>query len=183
MRKGGRPKNKRITRVGVFLDRVSRQVVRVMASSKLHKNFGDMLGTIVVRPFQDGGEWVTLAASNELDVAMKERGYVHVRPSDVAVIRGDLKKSPELAVGVDAGQAIAKLALQKDPADIHQDTDGQDERSLEGLMGNLPMFKDELPLVEQVMVNCGNTVEPSPIVHPEIAGRGVECAHGRAAWK
>jgi hypothetical protein len=50
-------------------------------------------------------------------------------------------------------------------------------------MGNLPMFKEELPLVEQVMVNYGNTIEPSPIVHPEIAGRGVECAHGRAAWK
>jgi hypothetical protein len=50
-------------------------------------------------------------------------------------------------------------------------------------MGNLPMFKDELPLVEQVMVNYGNTIEPSPIVHPEIAGRGVEYAHGRAAWK
>ena len=75
MRKGGRSKKKRITRGDVFVDRVSREVVRVMASSKLHKNFGDVLGTIIVRPFQDDGEWVTLAASNELDMTMKERDY------------------------------------------------------------------------------------------------------------
>jgi len=93
------------------------------------------------------------------------------------------EKSSGLTVGVDVDQALARLTNQKDPVDIYQDTDGQDDRSLEGLMSSLPMFKDELPLVEQVMVNYGNTIEPSPIVHPEIAGRGVECAHGRAAWK
>ena len=44
------------------------------------------------------------------------------------------------------------------------------------------MFRDELPLVEQAMVDGGGKIEPSPIVHPEIAGRGVEYAHGRAAF-
>ena len=73
--------------------------------------------------------------------------------------------------------------MQKEPVDTYQDADGQDNSSLEGLMNSLPMFADELPLVEQVMVNYGNTIEASPIVHPEIAGRGVEHAHGRAAWK
>ena len=44
------------------------------------------------------------------------------------------------------------------------------------------MFVDELPLVEQAMVDYGNVIEKSPIVHPEIAGRGVEYSHGRAAF-
>ena len=32
------------------------------------------------------------------------------------------------------------------------------------------------------MVDYGNEIEKSPIVHPEIAGRGVEYSHGRAAF-
>ncbi len=46
------------------------------------------------------------------------------------------------------------------------------------------MFADELPLVEQAMVDYGNEIEieKSPIVYPEIAGRGIEYAHGRAAY-
>jgi hypothetical protein len=41
---------------------------------------------------------------------------------------------------------------------------------------------EQLPLVEQAMVDYGNEIEKSPIVHPEIAGRGIEYAHGRAAY-
>ena len=44
------------------------------------------------------------------------------------------------------------------------------------------MFADELPLVEQAMADYENRIEKSPIVHPEIAGRGIEYAHGRAAF-
>jgi hypothetical protein len=51
MKMGGRSKKKRITRGDVFIDKHSRQVARFMASSKLHKNFGGVLGTIIVRPF------------------------------------------------------------------------------------------------------------------------------------
>ena len=32
------------------------------------------------------------------------------------------------------------------------------------------------------MADYGNVIEKSPIVHPEIAGRGVEYSHGRAAF-
>ena len=46
----------------------------------------------------------------------------------------------------------------------------------------IPFFSKPPLLVEQAMVDYGNAIEKSPIVHPEIAGRGVEYAHGRAAY-
>jgi hypothetical protein len=183
MRKGSRSKKKRITRGDVFVEKATRQMVRVMAASKARKNFGGVLGTIIVRPLDEDGEWLTLRTGNDMDQTISERDYAFVRPSNMSVIRGDLKKAGGLTIGVDVDRAPSLLAMQKEPVDMHQDVDGQDNSSLEGLMNGLPMFAGELPLVEQVMANHGNTIESSPIVHPEIAGRGVEHAHGRAAWK
>jgi hypothetical protein len=44
------------------------------------------------------------------------------------------------------------------------------------------MFKDEKALIEQVVFDYGNYLEVSPIVHCELAWRGVEYVNGRATW-
>lgn len=113
MRKGSRSKKKRITRGDVFVEKATRQVVRVMAASKAHKNFGDVLGTIIVRPFDEDGEWLTLRSGNDVDQTISERDYAFVRPSNISVIRGDLKKAGGLTIGVDVDHALSLLAMQK----------------------------------------------------------------------
>jgi hypothetical protein len=44
------------------------------------------------------------------------------------------------------------------------------------------MFRDEKALIKQVVFDYGNHLEVSPIVHCELAGRGVEYVNGRATW-
>ena len=60
-------------------------------------------------------------------------------------------------------------------------TDGP-ATSLIEVLSQLPMFKNEKALVEQVVHDYGNFLEVSPIVHCEVAGRGIEYANGRAKW-
>jgi hypothetical protein len=113
----------------------------------------------------------------------KERDFLHVRPSCITVERGERTKCADLRVRVCVGHCLQIATCLKEPKDTHVDTAAADDTtSLEAALGRTPTFADELPLVEQAMVDCGHTIEASPIVHPEIAGRGVEHAHGRAAW-
>jgi hypothetical protein len=57
-----------------------------------------------------------------------------------------------------------------------------DSDTLESVVGNLSMFKNELPLIEQIVNDFWNVLCVSPIVHCELAGRGIEYANGRAKW-
>ena len=117
-------------------------------------------------------------------------------PHDVVLSEGDINLTPYVAPAPalppaddsgddsdsDDGLPIAQM-LEKKPNDTCIDHAAADDTSsLEAVLGKIPMFANELPLVEQAMVDYGHTIEASPIVHPEIAGRGVEHAHGRAAW-
>ena len=114
---------------------------------------------------------------------MTETIYAYVRPSDIVVVQGELKQASGLVIAVDIERSLKIAASTKSLAELYRDENAnQDTSNLNSLLGSIPMFADELPLVEQAMVDYGNAIEKSPIVHPEIAGRGVEYAHGRAAY-
>jgi hypothetical protein len=186
MNKGSKSKKTRVTRNDIFINRESGQLVRVMMSDKSHKAFGDLQGPITVRPFiqsdDDENVW-NLVQDKSQDVEIKERGCLYVRPSCVEIISGDRSKCKDLRVRVEVGHCVAIASFLKEPNDTHIDHAAADDTSsLEVVLGKIPMFANELPLVEQAMVDYGHAIEASPIVHPEIAGRGVEHAHGRAAW-
>jgi hypothetical protein len=98
-------------------------------------------------------------------------------------MRGQLSKSSSLKVAVDVNRAILVATKASTPAEMYRDENQSvDTSNLSAVLSAIPMFADELPLVEQAMVDYGNEIKKSPIVHPEIAGRGIEYAHGRAAY-
>jgi hypothetical protein len=186
MNKGAKSKKVRITRDDLFINRETGQLVRVMKSDKSHLEFGDLRGPITVRPFvqsEDDQDIWDLVQNKSQDFEIKERDFLYVRPSCITVERGERTKCADLRVRVCVGHCLQIATYLKEPNDIYVDTAAADDTtSLEAVLGRIPMFADELPLVEQAMVDYGHTIEASPIVHPEIAGRGVEYAHGRAAW-
>jgi hypothetical protein len=187
MRTGAKKAKSRVTRGDVFVNKTTKEVVRVMKSSKEHTHFGCLTGTITVRPFEPGAGDMemlyTLQTTSANDTTMREHDYAYVRPSNIIVTRGELSSSNGLMVGLDVDHAIACAAEVECPNDAYRDDNAAaDESNLSFILGGIPMFADELPLVEQAMVDYGNRIEKSPIVHPEIAGRGVEYAHGRAAF-
>ena len=193
MKKGVKKRKGRITRGDIFINRATGGLVRVMSASKDHQHFGDMKGTITARPFtQHGNDDETpsafspfdLRADKSHDFEMLEREHLYVRPSSITVLRGALSKTSSLRVRVDVGHCQQIEQLLEDPKQIYVDSASSlpSTANLEAVLSKIPMFVDELPLVEQAMVGYGNSIEASPIVHPEIAGRGVEYAHGRAAW-
>ena len=186
MRTGAKAKKKRMARGDLFVRQDTKELVRVMKASKEHRTFGDMLGIITIRPFTrdpDGTPLYTLRGSSTHDTTMLERECVYVRPSDIIVTQGELAKATGLTVAVNVDRILSRAADFKTPVDMYLDNNAEDDtNNLQGILATIPMFTDELPLIEQAMVDFGNKIEPSPIVHPEIAGRGVEYAHGRAAF-
>jgi hypothetical protein len=157
-----------------------------MKASKEHRAFGDMLGIITIRPFTrvpEGTPLYTLRGSSTHDTTMLERECACVRPSDTIVTQGELAKATGLTVAVNIDRVLSRAADFKTPVDTCLDNNAEDDtNNLQGILATMPLFTDELPLIEQAMVDFGNKIEPSPIVHPEIAGRGVEHAHGRPAF-
>ena len=188
MRTAGRKKKTRISRGDIFVVKQSQELVRVMTASKEHRHFFDFQGKIVVRPFLRRGEdpHYTIRSGATHDFEAREVDLAYVRPSSVTVITGSIKKATGLSVGVDVLFALNRAVEyqgSENPAGVYVDENGgySEEATLKSILSAIPMFADELPLVEQSMVDFGNAIEPSPIVHPEIAGCGVEYAHGRAA--
>jgi hypothetical protein len=189
MNKGAKSKKVRVSRGDLFINRVTGGLVRVMASTKAHRHFGDLEGHVVARPFHtqelpaedDSDELVEtwgLAADKNVDITMHERDCIHVRPSCVTVVRGELQKSVRLRARVDVPHCrrVAEFLLRDNPDDpraICIDDGAADGGmdSLEAVLSKIPVFADELPLAEQAMVDWGNEIEASPIVHPKIAGR------------
>jgi hypothetical protein len=84
-------------------------------------------------------------------------------------------------VDLDAAEELA--ATQQPPEIIYHDPGSEeDDKNLEAVVGKLPMFVNELPLIDQMIKDFGNVLAVSPIVHCELAGRGVEYANGRAKY-
>ena len=121
------------------------------------------------------------------DFTIVEMDYVYVRPSSIVVITGTLGRAEGLriAVDIDYYMTMAKRVQDSEgPIALYHDCSNTDEptTSLIEVLSQLPMFKNEKGLVEQVVHDYGNFLEISPIVHCEVAGRGIEYANGRAKW-
>ena len=152
---------------------------------KGHKQFGDLLGTLSFRPFtpQDGASLsYVLDPSPQHDVELMEMDLTYVRPSKVVTMSGSLSRAQNLRVAVDVGACVLFAATFENPLDLYQDTNHNQIASLEDVIGKLPMFVNELGLIAQVVADYYNILEISPIVHCELAGRGIEYCNGRATW-
>ena len=104
-----------------------------------------------------------------------EREYMFVKPSKIIVGQGELSKATGLKIAIDIEDVIAAAATATTPEEIYTDiNEKEDSNHLHSILSAIPMFADELPLVEQAMADHENRIEKSPIVHPEIAGRGIE---------
>ena len=185
MRKGAKAKKKRICGNDIFINLETKELVRVMAASKEHTKFGDLRGTIRARPFNfvDGEvPFFFLHPNKSRDFDFQEDYHVYVRPSATVVLAGERSKATGLRVFVDLYESEEVAALLVNPVDIYQDTDDEDDDNLEALIGRLPMFVNELPLIDQIVKDFGNILAVSPIVHCELAGRGVEYANGHAKY-
>jgi hypothetical protein len=172
----------RISRGDIFINKVSKIVARVMSSDKEHTHFGCLTGTIIARPFvpTERDAFFSISSYASDDFQMTETIYAYVRPSDIVVVQGE---ASGLVIAVDIERSLKIAASTKSLAELYRDENAnQNTFNLNSLLGSIPMFADELPLVEQAMVDFGNAIEKSPIVHPEIAGREVEYDHRRAAY-
>ena len=165
MNKGAKSKKVRMTRDDLFINRETGQLVRVMKSDKSHLEFGDLRGPITVRPFvqsEDDQDIWDLVQNKSQDFEIKERDFLYVRPSCITVERGERTKCADLRVRVCVGHCLQIATYLKEPNDIYVDTAAADDTtSLEAVLGRIPMFADELPLVEQAMVDYGHTIEAS----------------------
>jgi hypothetical protein len=87
-------------------------------------------------------------------------------------------------VAIDVNHAITRAALcAETQVDMYHDENAVNSTlHLHALLGGIPMFASELPMAEAAMSDYGNKIDKNPTVHPEIAGRGIEYAHGRAAF-
>ncbi len=88
---GSKAGKKRVSRGDLFVHKEQKTLVRVMKVSKEHQSFGDMLGTITVRPFtfsRPAQLSYTLQTSGAHDVHLTEYEYAYVRPSNVVVTQG-----------------------------------------------------------------------------------------------
>ena len=191
MRKGPKTKKKRFSGGDIFINRATNELVRVMKSHKDHTKFHDLRGTISARPFVfvDGAvpQFTLMSvATHDIDIAVAD--YIYVRPSNVIVIQGDLKKAAGLRIYLDIDEniAVSMGVAANNPTDpdalYHDEKAEEDDLNLETVLGKLPLFLNELPLIEQIVADAGNLLSVSPIVHCELAGRGVEYTNGRAKW-
>ena len=115
---------------------------------------------------------------------MLELDYHYVRPSHVVTVVGQLSRAAALRTSIDVGAYGFLASNIEDPLQLYQDTGSTDSdaSSLEAVLGKIPMFANEKSWIEQVVFDFGNMLEVSPIVHCEIAGRGIEYCNGRAKW-
>jgi hypothetical protein len=200
-RLGAKAKKKKVSSKDIFIDNDTKELLRVMKvvpdtydPPTVHKKFRDLQGTIVARPFVfvDGDvPQFSLHSTKVHDRELIEDNCTFVRPSSITVTNGSLGKSADLRVYVDvpACEELAagirnneRLPDQTRLNGIYWDEDAEEEDNLQSIIGKLPMFVNELPLIEQIVKDYGNILAVSPIVHCEIAGRGVEYANGRAKW-
>jgi hypothetical protein len=97
-----------------------------------------------------------------------------VRPSKLVTVTGDLKRAQNLCVSFDLPACLQfAAAFDDNPQEIHQDIQHNQQCSLEEVLGQLLMFVNELGLIAQVVADFDNILEISPIVHCELAGRGI----------
>ena len=192
IRKGGKAKKKKVTGGDIFINKATKDLYRVMKVGRDHKNFGDLMGTITARPFVTHDGIVphhTLPSNSRADISIVECDYTFVRPSAVITVTGSLSRSDGLRIALDPAayeDAVGVLELAADWKwiDLYQDDEGmkKDPSSLMEIIGGLPMFVNELSWIAQVVHDFHNELEISPIVHCELAGRGIEYANGRATW-
>jgi hypothetical protein len=106
-----------------------------------------------------------------------------VRPSKLVTVTGELKRAQNLCVSFDLPAYLQfAAAFDDNPQELYQDIQHNQQSSLEEVLGQLPMFVNELGLIAQVVADYENILEISPIVHCELTGRGIEYANGRATW-
>jgi hypothetical protein len=187
MKKAGKSKKKRVAGGDIFYHNEPRELVRVIKSPKDHKGFGDLRGEITARPFVfvDGAvPQYALHSSPTYDMKITEDQYTYVRPSGLVITAGERSKAANLRVFVDIPTYAEFVAIVESKIDLYDDTaaESQGSQSLLEVCGQLPMFVNELPLIDQVVKDFGNILVVSPIVHCDIAGCGIEYANGRAKW-
>ena len=105
----------------------------------------------------------------------------------MVTITGCLSRAAGLRIALDPEMHEEELPIAKmlkdaqRPLLVYQDANPCDTaNSLTTIIGNLPMFVNELSWIAQVVHDFGSILEVSPIVHCELAGRGIERANGRA---
>ena len=192
VRKGAKAKKKKVQRDDIFICKETRGLLcRVMKTTAGHASFGDLKGTITARPFisYDGTmPHHALPSHGRADFEMLECDYLYVRPSAIITVTGTLERAQGLRIALDPTAYMENVvALNLNLAnwtDLYQDDEGlkKNPASLMEILGALPMFANELSWIAQVVQDFGNKLEISPIVHCELAGRGIEYANGRATW-
>jgi hypothetical protein len=123
-----------------------------MKSSKEHAHYGCLTGAITVRPMTSCGN-TTCAPSNDklLDTTMIEGDCARAKPSNIVVSSGKLASADGLRVAIDVNRTIAIAAKGNEPTDMCRDDGAVDTSNLQSMLGAMPMFRVELPLVEQAM--------------------------------
>jgi hypothetical protein len=84
--------------------RETKELVRVVKTTKDHKSLGDLKGTITARPFdiiQGDVTQFTLRNHKRDDLTIMEMDYVYVRPSDIVTVTGSLSRAAGLCIAVD----------------------------------------------------------------------------------
>jgi hypothetical protein len=192
MRLGSKAKKKKVTPGDIFMNKATKKLYRVTKSSaevngNKHAAFGDLLGAITARPFITTPGIVpqhVLTGHGRYDIDIMEHNHLHPRPSAVVTITGCLSRAAGLRIALDPEMCEEELPIVKvlkDPLLVYQDANPCDTaNSLTTIIGNLPMFVNELSWIAQVVHDFGSILEVSPIVHCELAGRGIERANGRA---
>jgi hypothetical protein len=183
-RLGAKAKKKKVTPGDMFISKATGKLHRVTRSPEevngsKHAAFGDLLGTISAGPFVTTPGLVphhALTQHGRDDVDIMEHDHLHARPSAIVTTTDCLSRSVGLRIALEPDLCEEDLPLAKllkDPQLIYQDNSPDDAtNSLVNIIGNLPMFVNELSWVAQVVHDFGNALELS--LSPTVSSQAEE---------
>ena len=182
MTQRGAPKKTKLVRGDIFVTHDGNKLVRIKKfETKDHIHLGDCLGCPTSQSFERIGP-VTWKLDTTNDACnFNERDYRYVRPSKIIVKTGKLSSKTKLVIDFDAKTYLENTAALSS-MELYNDTNSNrlQETSLDFVLSNMPMFRDEQPLAFKIMREFGHDAELSPKTYAELAGRGIEFSNGRS---
>lgn len=171
----------------------TKQVVRVVQmDKKKHAKFGSSLDPMMctayvpmdlsddtVTPRGNTHYWIP---GNE-EVMVAEKDMLYVRPNQVGIVRGTYSAKSNQVIDLNPEAYHDEFACMKRDNEIYEWKSPDPHLSIEMTLAKLPMFAEELPHCEAILVSHGHKLQMSPRYHCECAGQGIEFDNGRAKWK
>lgn len=181
MTQHGTKKKTKLNRGDIFYSKADKSIVRInqFDEADKHKVVGDCSGRPTCHIFKQSGLNQYKLVTSKVKKFV-ERDHRYVRPDRIKVTNGRLGSQMGLEINFDLTAYIASTESLND-LDLYITSVNKD-LSLDHVLGNLPMFREEKPLAFKILHESGMFGELSPKTYAEIAGRGIEYSNGKSKF-